>query len=109
MKKITYSSNYIYYIINIICILSLLLITFSIEKSSNYIVCPIIERRQCNQINNVTINREILYGFILHDYFIERFDNDAFNENDENNVFNNTFGNDELVITRNDILNGYFG
>ena len=88
MKRITYSSNYIYHIINTVCILLLLLITFLIEKSSNYIIRPIIESRQCDRIYNVTINREILYGCVVNNCFIGGFGND---------VYKGDFGNEELV------------
>lgn len=97
IKRIEYSSNYIYYIIEIVCIFSLLLITFSIEKSSNYIIRSIIVSRQCDRIYNVTINREILYGSMLNGCFIKGFGNDIFYGNDGNDVFNGDFGSEELV------------
>ena len=97
IKRIEYSSNYIYYIIEIVCIFSLLLITFSIEKSSNYIIRPIIESRRCDRIYNVTTNREMLYGCMVNHCFIGGFGNEVFFGNDNNNVFNGNFGNDELV------------
>ena len=97
MKRITYSSNYIYYIINTACKLLLLLTTFLIEKSSNYIIRLIIESRQYDRIHNVTINREILYWSMVNDCFIKGFDNDVFYGNDGNDVFNEDFGNDKLV------------
>ncbi len=43
IKKIKISTDYIYYVMNILCILSLLLITLSIERKSNYTVPPVIE------------------------------------------------------------------
>ena len=98
MKRITYSSNYIYHIINTVCILLLLLITFLIEKSSNYIIRPIIESRQCDRIYNVTINREILYGSMLNGCFIKGFGNDIFYGNNGNDVLNGDFGSEELVV-----------
>lgn len=110
IKKIKISTNYIYYIVNILCILSLLLITLSIERSSNYAVRPFIENEQCDIVQNVTIHREILYGSMMNDCFIGGIGNDIFYGNDGNDIFHGIFGNDELVgNSGNDVLNGYFG
>ena len=109
IKKIKISTNYIYYIANILCILSLLLITLSIERSSNYAVRPVIENEQCDRVKNVTTNREILYGSMMNDCFIGGIGNDVFYGNDGNDIFHGIFGNDELVgNSGNDVLNGYF-
>ena len=97
LKKIKFSTNHIYYIINVLCVLLLLIITLSIARSSNYAAPLIIENENCDRIHNVTINRGILYGSMLNDCFVGGIGNDIFYGNDGNDIFHGIFGNDELA------------
>jgi hypothetical protein len=67
----------------VLLLLLLLIITFSIERSSNYAVPLVIKNEQCDKMQNVTMNKEILYGSMLNDCFVGGIGNDIFYGNDE--------------------------